>query len=154
MRISPPFIPNLPEYLLVGSCNGFLCTSNAVQFDPVYIGNIFTRNHIELPKASWHQEQESALGFGFSPTTLEYRVIRVVYYHIHHEREWDEHSDVQIYTIGKGSWRSLGYIRWRLDLRPSEALLNGNLHYVTMRYIFSAWPSPLNYCIRLDRREV
>ncbi|TKY48690.1 F-box protein [Spatholobus suberectus] len=42
--------------------------------------------------------------------------------------------EYQILTIGTRAWRSLGSIHWRLDHRPSEAFVNGALHWVTRRY--------------------
>ncbi|KAJ1407471.1 F-box-like domain superfamily [Sesbania bispinosa] len=127
LKIVPPFMSNMPEYQVVGSCNGLVCISDALYFDPIYVCNIFTGDYIELPKTSNHLEQDVALGFGNVPETKEYKIVRVVNY-------WsDEHSNVQILTIGTKAWRSLGPIHWKLDLIPSKAFLNGALHWVTKR---------------------
>lgn len=139
LKIVPPFMSNMTEYQVVGSCNGLLCISDALYFDPVYVCNIFTGDYIELPKTSHQLEQEVALGFGNVPATKEYKIVRVVNYNNNHRtlrlRGWSERSDVQILTIGSTelAWRSLGAIHWKLDLRPSEAFINGALHWVTTR---------------------
>ncbi|KAJ7951274.1 F-box protein [Quillaja saponaria] len=128
----------MPEYHLVGSCNGLLCVADAFYYDPVCIFNPFTSDYIELPKTHHHTQQEVALGFGYHSITMEYKMVRVVYYGTIRRdlilRRWSEHSEVQIFTLGTDAWRSLGSIRWRLDQRPSEAMVNGALHWVTTRH--------------------
>lgn len=136
LKVVPPFISNMPEYQVVGSCNGLICISDALYFNPVYVCNFFTGDYIELPKTSHRAEQEVTLGFGNHPASKEYKMVRVVYScndeRTFRLRAWSKHSDVQIFTIGTDAWRRLGSIHWRLDVRPSVVSLNGALHWVTM----------------------
>lgn len=136
-RINMPFSPVMPEFDVVGSCNGLLCLSNSLYHDALYIYNPFTCNHIELPKALNYPEQEVVLGFGFHPKTKEYKVVRIVYYRNSHgslprpRRMIYPQSEVQILTLGGSMWRRLGKAPYQLDRRSSEALVNGRLHWVS-----------------------
>lgn len=77
LKIVPPFMSNMQEYQVVGSCNGLVCISDALYFDPIYVCNIFSGDYIELPKTNLHHHLEqvhrcnSALGFGYFQTTKE-----------------------------------------------------------------------------------
>ncbi|KAJ7981236.1 F-box protein [Quillaja saponaria] len=134
----------MPEFEVVGSCNGLLCISDTLFFDPIRICNPFTGDYIELPKTNHQPGQEVAVGFGYHPDTMKYKMVRMAYYHKTHAnlqvRGWSEHWDVQILTIGTNAWRSLGECPWKLDPRPSEALLNAALHWVTFRYLYPPGP--------------
>ncbi|KAJ9176825.1 hypothetical protein P3X46_012097 [Hevea brasiliensis] len=136
-RINAPFWPMMPEFDVVGSCNGLLCLADSLYNDAVYVYNPFTRNHVELPKSLKYPDQEVVFGFGFHPKTQEYKVVKIVYYRNGHSsyprarRLVYSQSEVQILTLGGPSWRSLGKISYQLVRRPSEALVNGRLHWVS-----------------------
>ncbi|KAJ9169984.1 hypothetical protein P3X46_018121 [Hevea brasiliensis] len=136
-RINAPFWPIMPEFDVVGSCNGLLCLADSLYNDAVYVYNPFTRKHIELPKSLKYPDQEVVFGFGFHPKTEQYKVVKIVYYRNSHSgyprarRLVYPQSEVQILTLGSPKWRSLGKIPFQLVRRPSEALVNGRLHWVS-----------------------
>ncbi|KAF2292361.1 hypothetical protein GH714_020612 [Hevea brasiliensis] len=136
-RINAPFWPIMPEFDVVGSCNGLLCLADSLYDDAVYVYNPFTRKHIELPKSLKYPDQEVVFGFGFHPKTEQYKVVKIVYYRNSHSgyprarRLVYPQSEVQILTLGSPKWRSLGKIPFQLVRRPSEALVNGRLHWVS-----------------------
>ncbi|KAK8346490.1 hypothetical protein V6Z11_A07G221000 [Gossypium hirsutum] len=135
-RLYVPFQATMPEFDVVGSCNGLLCLSDSLYNDALYIHNPFTMDCIELPKSRQYSDHELVFGFGFHPKTKEYKVVKIVYYrntssYSRARRTVYPQSDVQIYTLGSSSWRSLGKVSYQFVRRPSEALVNGRLHWVS-----------------------
>ncbi|KAL4588926.1 hypothetical protein LXL04_001826 [Taraxacum kok-saghyz] len=138
-KISTPFCRSMPEFNVVGSCNGLLCLSDSLYGDPVYVFNPFTRNHLELPKSKQFQDQEVVFGFGFHPLTNEYKVVRIVYYRTprrltRNTRSYPK-SEVHVLTIGEpktNTWRCLGKVPYQLDRQAKEVVaVNGRLHFVS-----------------------
>ncbi|OVA16495.1 F-box domain [Macleaya cordata] len=131
---------NLPlpndKLSLVGSCNGLICLSVELKtfYDPVYIYNPITREFVHLPRVIMNNKHESvkiAHGFGYHPSTHEYKVVRV-YYCLDQPPYIGQ---VQVYTLGSGiGWRNKGEITH--VLRPTAGshaiLVNGALHWVSM----------------------
>ncbi|KAL5861796.1 hypothetical protein ACOSQ4_003092 [Xanthoceras sorbifolium] len=156
-KFHTPFQDRMPEFDVVGSCNGLLCLSDSLYNDAIYIYNPFTRDYLELPKSLQYPDQEVVFGFGFHPRTKDYKVIKIVYYrktcgstssssNQRARRVIYPRSDVQIYTLGSPAWRSLGKVSYQFVRRPAEALVNGRLHWVTRprRY------SPARRIVSLD----
>ncbi|KAK0589239.1 hypothetical protein LWI29_011420 [Acer saccharum] len=153
-KFHTPFQEKMPEFDVVGSCNGLLCLSDSLYNDSLYIYNPFTRDYLELPKSLQYPDQEVVFGFGFHPKTRQYKVIKIVYYRKNCSSSSNQRnrrliyprSDVQIYTLGSPAWRSLGKVTNQFVRRPSEALVNGRLHWVTRprRY------SPARRIVSLD----
>lgn len=136
-RIQAPFSVMMPEFDVVGSCNGLVCLSDSLYHDALYVYNPFTSKHTELPKPMNYPEQEVVIGFGFHPKAKEYKIIRIVYYRNCHgskprsRRIIYPQSELQILTLGSPVWRKLGKISYQLVRRSSEALVNGRLHWVS-----------------------
>ncbi|GLT94153.1 hypothetical protein SLE2022_119090 [Rubroshorea leprosula] len=139
-KLHAPFQSTMPEFDLVGSCNGLLCLSDSLYNDALYVYNPFTMDYMELPKSKRYPDQEVVFGFGFHPKTKEYKVVKVVYYRNTSNRNYQRarrishvypQSDVQVLTLGSSSWKSLGKVAYQFIRRPSEALVNGRLHWIT-----------------------
>ncbi|XP_026379272.1 F-box protein At3g07870-like [Papaver somniferum] len=86
------FAPN-SNYSVVGSCNGLICFSTShisklfVSNDPVCVCNPITGEVFNLPNFIPNRQPEDqtttvniASGFGFVPSTNEYKVVRICYY--------------------------------------------------------------------------
>jgi|UniRef100_A0A2N9EZZ9 F-box interacting protein len=143
-KFQVPFWSAMPEFDVVGTCNGLLCLSDSLFNDALYLYNPFTRNYQELPKSMQYANQEVVFGFGFHPITKEYKVVKIVYFkntagrgnrrpfRINHQ-----YSEVQIFTVGRSVWRSLGKADYHLVQWPTQVLVNGRLHWVT-------WPTRTN----------
>ncbi|KAM6572095.1 hypothetical protein CsatA_016175 [Cannabis sativa] len=142
-KIRTPFSSSMPEYDVVGSCNGLLCLSDSLYNDAIYIYNPFTRDYRELPKTNRYPDQEVVFGFGFHPITKEYKVIKIIYYykdgnkghqHVSHRFRVPTQSEVQVLTLGSSSsrWRSLGKVSHYLHHCPA-VLVQGRLHWMTCR---------------------
>ncbi|PPD90630.1 hypothetical protein GOBAR_DD12430 [Gossypium barbadense] len=137
-RLYVPFQTSLPEFDVVGTCNGLLCLSDSLYNDALYVYNPFTMDFMELPKSRQYSDQEVVFGFGFHQKTKQYKVVKIVYYrntcsssYSRARRVVYPQSDVQVFTLGTSAWRSLGKVAYQLIRRPSEALVNGRLHWVS-----------------------
>lgn len=107
--------------------------------------NPFTRICQELLKSMQYSNlEEVVLGFGFDPTTKEYKVVKIVSYIINADRIYglslrvvDMISEVQVFSLGYSTWRSMGKLKiYHLDQWSSQVLVNRRLHWVawTRRY--------------------
>ncbi|KAK6918768.1 F-box associated domain, type 3 [Dillenia turbinata] len=134
-QIHVPFGDKMPEFDIIGSCNGLLCLHNSLFKDPIFVYNPFTQTCIELPKSVQYSIQEVVFGFGYHPKACEYKIVKIAYYRTSPNGQLlIRRSDVQVFTLGSDSWRSIGKMPYILDgCRPSEALVNGRLHWVTGR---------------------
>ncbi|OMO76917.1 hypothetical protein COLO4_25431 [Corchorus olitorius] len=141
-RIDAKLKSFINEYQIVGSCNGLICLADALYFNPMIVCNPLTGNVIELPKANEYPRREVALGFGYHPTTKEYKVVRLLYSVNIHHGIWSMKSDFQVLTLGTKTWRRLESLPLSLDQNPSKALLNGALHWVTARNKTTCFPGP------------
>ncbi|KAI9194664.1 hypothetical protein LWI28_008048 [Acer negundo] len=137
----------MSEYQVVGSCNGLLCISNSYYYDPIVICNPIIGDYIKLPKSTQFPMQEVALGFGCLPTSMQYKVVRFVFY-----IKSEVRSHAEILTLGTDhTWRNIGAVPGRLELKPSQALVNGALHWVTL--FFQYTPGPRLRVISFDLAE-
>ena len=101
---------------LVGSVHGFVCFNYFFgNVDGIYILNPTTREYIILPEPQRVRKWPNIVryGFGFDPVKLEYKVVRIYQEEI---RDDDTNgsryykSEAQVYTIGKGYWRSIDHV--------------------------------------------
>ncbi|KAK7340467.1 hypothetical protein VNO77_21170 [Canavalia gladiata] len=154
-------IPNRPKFGIVNSCNGLLCVCTTPFNNPIYVCNPITGEYMMLPKPKeddytkdyimgmgkkreLSKEDFVVSGFGFSPRTNQYKVMRILELQKYNEKI----KHVQILTLGSNAWKTLGEIeRWdvigldvyrRLTLLPIEApykqsscvYLNGAVHWL------------------------
>ncbi|MCL7038915.1 hypothetical protein MKW94_029646 [Papaver nudicaule] len=102
----PPMHHDLAKQYIVGSCNGLICLGRYynIRIDPIYIYNPVTGEHLNLPKLIIPKGcllPRIARGFGYLPSTDEYKVVRIFY----PDREIT--GQVQVYTLGSGcGWRT------------------------------------------------
>ncbi|PRQ19104.1 putative F-box associated interaction domain-containing protein [Rosa chinensis] len=134
----------MPEFDVVGSFDGLLCLADAVNNVALYIYNPFTKDYIQLPRTTQYpnRHRHVVFGFGYSPLTEVYKVVKITYYNGHGEyygyrdcrtyySKFPRLSDVQIFTTGRPIWRSIGSASHYLDASPAETLVNGRLHWAT-----------------------
>ncbi|KAJ4827168.1 hypothetical protein Tsubulata_049119 [Turnera subulata] len=127
--------PSSPEFDIVGSSNGLLCLCDPSGVSAACVCNPFTGEHTQLPKSAF-LEQESVeavvFGFGYHSGTKEYKVVKIISYT--DPNSVVRRSEVQIFTLGSLTWRSLGHVSYHLIKTSTQVLLNGRLHWVS-------WPS-------------
>ncbi|KAF6147893.1 hypothetical protein GIB67_014473 [Kingdonia uniflora] len=94
-----------PGVVVVGSCNGLLCLSDSKTSASLW--NPTTKEYVKLLNAPSLCRQQLHLkmvfGFGFINTTKEYKVLRCVYSKL-------RISEVNVYTVGTGSWKTVDVI--------------------------------------------
>lgn len=144
-KFNPPFLNSMPEFEVVGSCNGLLCLADLLYREMLFVYNPFTGDCRELPRSRQYADQAVVFGFGFHPATREYKVIKIAYYPNpsragagagarRARRVPHMQSEVQVLTLGgrrsSPAWRSLGRAPYQIDKRPSETVVNGRLHWV------------------------
>ncbi|XP_026439772.1 F-box protein At3g07870-like [Papaver somniferum] len=126
---------------LVGSCNGLVCFGIPTKaiipscVDPVYICNLVTRECLELPKFLTEDEDIKVYkilsGFGYVPSSNEYKVVRIIEYYDGNERL---NCKLQVYTLGAGSgWRDKGQFDHPLIIALRNVFVNGALHWLDWR---------------------
>ncbi|KAJ4730160.1 F-box protein [Melia azedarach] len=126
-------VPLFPEFDVVGSCKGLLCLCDASTRNELYVYNPFTGDYLALPKSADFNREDVVFGFGCHPTTKQCKVVKVDYTR---RRRGPRNygygkSEVQIFTLGGSTWRSLGQISYHFLPRPSQVLINGRLHWCT-----------------------
>ncbi|KAL4318084.1 hypothetical protein GQ457_18G007780 [Hibiscus cannabinus] len=113
---------------LVASSNGLLCFCNS---SAIHICNPLTGDSVELPKLA---AESGVVGFGFSPTTKEYKVLDIIYQR--KRLRSDSHlapfqPKVRIFTLGDSQWRSLGMVPYQFIERQSQVAVSGRLHWIS-----------------------
>ncbi|XP_038901410.1 F-box protein At3g07870 [Benincasa hispida] len=131
-RIFTPFAATMPEYDVVGSCNGFLCLSDSLYNEKLFVYNPFTRDYLELPKTKEISNPDVVCGVGFHPETKQLKIVKIVYSRgFRRIQRRFHHSEVQVFTLGSSDWRSIGRINHHLAQGQSPAVVNGRLHWVS-----------------------
>ena len=128
-------LPNRSRLALVGSCNGLLCLYDLDSMKSLYVVNPMTGEYVQTPpKLNKERRHAGTLvdavhGFGFSPVTNQYKVIRVFekvlsHPNVHHE------SLGEIFTLGTNKWRSIGKTPFPANKEFFGVLLNGAIHWI------------------------
>ncbi|XP_026443286.1 F-box protein CPR1-like [Papaver somniferum] len=104
----------------VGSVNGLICLYEWSDTDRFCICNPLTKEYVFLPELMQKPGQYcSWVGFGYHPSTNEYKVVRV-----HELKTEPSFGEVMVYTLGSGSgWRSIG--KFHLKFNHSCYSVNG-----------------------------
>ncbi|XP_041009316.1 F-box protein At3g07870-like [Juglans microcarpa x Juglans regia] len=115
-RFHVPFTAAMPEFNVVGSRKG-----SAKNFPSMQYSNL----------------GEVVFGFGFDPTTKEYKVVKIVSYNINADRIYgrslrvaDMIPEAQVFSLGCSTWRIMGKLKYHLDQWSSQVLVNRRLHWV------------------------
>ncbi|KAL0284019.1 UNVERIFIED_CONTAM: F-box protein [Sesamum radiatum] len=142
-RIDTPFAVSMPEFSILGSCNGLLCLINTLFRESISLYNPFTRAYLELPKNYDLQDQVIVYGFGFHPVTKDYKVIKIAYHTVSFYRRMTrnfrgfkthqkrQESEVRVYSLSRNAWENKGTVPYRLERWSSPGILvSGRLHWV------------------------
>lgn len=122
---------NLPKgpfpYNVVNSCNGLLCLFSPWNDSPISIYNPLLGELVTLPRcpSGCPILSFSDVAFGYSPMTDQYKVVRSFY------GKGRLTCETEIYTLGEGSWRSMGKIPCLVRNTSFNAFLDGSLHWIS-----------------------
>ncbi|XP_059650503.1 F-box protein At3g07870-like [Cornus florida] len=101
--------PKDQRFKIVNSCHSFLCLAEPTCNDPVVVCNPITGEYINVPRDKRVSEKKKDFvdcGFGFSPRTNQYKVIRIFNEWVH-GRKREFFRITEIYTLGTGSWKCI-----------------------------------------------
>ncbi|XP_050374664.1 F-box/kelch-repeat protein At3g23880-like [Argentina anserina] len=121
---------SLSEVILINSCDGLVCLTKGTLWKSrdgsLYVCNPIWGRYISIPSPDKNRTYDNDFtAIGFSAKTKEYKVVQTSTRNDCHETE------VLIYTIGTGAWRSLGKSpKGSVAQLPFNSFLHGALHYV------------------------
>ncbi|KAL8027211.1 hypothetical protein ABFX02_14G080300 [Erythranthe guttata] len=125
------------SFSIVGSCNGLLCLTVAVDFGTtIYLCNPFVRTYKTINPPSEQSNVKFSLGFGYYDVTNDYKIVRIA-------SVMDDDMDstfqykvvmaskIEVYSMMTNSWKSIevDYFPWGWIERKSEALINNSIHW-------------------------
>ncbi|PON57978.1 F-box associated domain [Trema orientale] len=121
-------------YRIVNSCNGLLCMDGPYLNDPVVVCKPIMGEFMCLsnPDNKYSTVRTFGVcGLGFSPKNSQYKVIRTF-------KIWDPISrcdlvEADIYTLGIGSWKSVGSVPFSAFNLEFPTYLNGSLHWLFVK---------------------
>ncbi|GLT37105.1 hypothetical protein SLA2020_114410 [Shorea laevis] len=114
------------EFSHMNSCNGLLCLVGLEKDNSVYVCNPILGEYITLASPSNGRHRGSFGGLGYSAVTDQYKVLQTFYPLNESDHRYVE---VEICTIGTGTWRSIGVGPKDLVTLPFNSFLNGTLHW-------------------------
>ncbi|XP_022760436.1 F-box protein At3g07870-like isoform X2 [Durio zibethinus] len=119
---------NLPtcDISYMNACNGLLCLVGAEKDYSFYVCNPILGEFITIQPPYNDRHRGSFLGLGYSAVTNQYKVLFSYYPVI---ESANRYVMAEIYTIGTGSWRSIGNAPTDTVALPFNAFLNGALHW-------------------------
>ncbi|XP_059645697.1 F-box protein At3g07870-like [Cornus florida] len=163
--------PKDRNFKIVNSCNGFLWLSEPTSNEPVVVCNPITGEYINLPVGKGRPSKKTQYfvdcGFGFSPRTNQYKVIRMF------ERQfaararggarmscctpetgWINYSSgIEICTLGEGSWKSIGDAPFLYCNLTFPTYLEGCVHWLLYQE-FRGHSRTLNIvCFSFDKEQ-
>ncbi|GLT54815.1 hypothetical protein SLA2020_279810 [Shorea laevis] len=117
---------------LVGSSNGLLCLADTVfnsERGLCVLWNPSIQKTISLPKPNigFSGSLNQSVGFGYEPTTDDYKLVRLVY----PDTDTAGTPKVEIYTLRTGIWRSITAPGppYLMNMWSSSVFVNGALHW-------------------------
>ncbi|WOG99409.1 hypothetical protein DCAR_0518757 [Daucus carota subsp. sativus] len=116
---------------LSGTVNGLICVWHYSGTDETYICNPVTREYALLPERKSIRKPLPAVSYGFGVIAArnQYKVVR--FYQGGYPSSQNLYkSDCEVYTLGTGTWRSLGKLPFALGGCQNGVFYNGNLHWL------------------------
>lgn len=116
---------------LCGTISGLTCVWHYSGTDETYICNPVTREYTLLPEHKSIRKPLHAVsyGFGLDAARNQYKVVRF-YQGGYPSNQTLYKFDCEVYTLGTGTWRSLGQVPFGLGGCQNGVFLNGNLHWL------------------------
>ncbi|XP_059663690.1 F-box protein CPR1-like [Cornus florida] len=120
-------------FRIIGSCNGVICLSDDLFTitNELYLWNPSIQKLMALPTVrvtfKSHGLFMQNIGFGFDPSTNDYKVIRIVYLNY-----VEIPPEVDIFTLSTGTWRNISHLglSYIIDGRAPQAFLNEAAHWI------------------------
>ncbi|XP_058187821.1 putative F-box protein At3g24700 [Rhododendron vialii] len=95
---------DIPGLELLGPCNGVVCLTESGYYSTIVLCNPSMREFRVLPQPSYKKGYVANLGFGFDPSTNDYKVVKFGYYNPHILTDENDET-MEIYELSTDSWR-------------------------------------------------
>ncbi|KAM7497934.1 hypothetical protein LguiA_022348 [Lonicera macranthoides] len=144
-RIKCPFKTASGNFFrIIGCCNGLICLSDdyfGYRYNTI-IWNPAIRIYVSLPTPRVCYDSYGpytyALGFGFNPNTVDYKVVRIAYVYVDDESgsgygRYAVPPEVEVYEVSTGVWRNVsvnGVMYKVVEFIWSSAFVSGAVHWV------------------------
>ncbi|KAL7218693.1 hypothetical protein ACSBR2_011876 [Camellia fascicularis] len=128
-----PFTDWTKYYLRVmGSCDRLVCLSSHDQTAILWNPSIKRCLNLPTPRITYksHGSYTFFLGFGFDPSTNDFKVVRLV--HFHKNFGYRLPAEVDVYMLSIGTWRTVNTIAPSYNLMQcvSHAFVNRACHWI------------------------
>ncbi|KAK4358876.1 hypothetical protein RND71_021105 [Anisodus tanguticus] len=133
MKLKSP----IEELLPVGSSKGLFCLVEvSLHHDLFYINNPILEQYVVLPKAkrcSYEETCTMGYGFGYSPSTRHFKVIRIV---TQLRVGFEALAKAEILTLGHDeTWRNLDVSSIQYYFGSCAITLGGTLHWIVGKFV-------------------
>ncbi|XP_065871639.1 F-box protein At3g07870-like isoform X2 [Euphorbia lathyris] len=124
------------RYKIVNSCNGFLCLSEPIYNKPAVVCNPVTGEFINLPQVIKGENVDGSshdhfdCGFGFSPKTNQYKVVKILKQYSPMEKKYG--NLVQVHILGTRSWKNIEFAPYSGYTFLFPTYLNGAVHWICL----------------------
>lgn len=124
--------PNVPTLgvQIVGSCNGFLCLYDRINYGRFYVSNPVLGESLTLPKLPKEIDFPFLSGFGFCPINdvNAYKLVLVS-----SPSEGCNQGEIMVLTVGSGGWRNVGNFVYPFPFGYQSCGIfhNGFLHWIS-----------------------
>ncbi|GJW94933.1 F-box associated domain containing protein [Tanacetum coccineum] len=120
----------------MGSVNGLVCLGKYLYIKcNICICNPVTSEYTILPLSQRTKFTNTMIvyGFGIGLLTKEYKVIQIFQGDISLNATSSRPRllEAEVYTLGKGQWRQLGHVPYRLEVSHGT-FLNGSIHWIVL----------------------
>ncbi|KAH1046520.1 hypothetical protein J1N35_037304 [Gossypium stocksii] len=124
-------LSRLPIHDLVhcSACNGLLCLLGPKKVDPFHVCNPILGEFITIQPPYKERCRSCFWGLGYSTVTNQYKLLQSYYPTVE-----SNYPMAEIYTIGSGTWRSIGNAPTDLVSLPFNAFLNGALNWYNISF--------------------
>ncbi|KAL8150964.1 hypothetical protein V2J09_020772 [Rumex salicifolius] len=129
------------KYQLGNSCNGLICLRELRSREPIAIWNPIMGQYVVLPHPATASDIKVVAGFGFSPRTKVYKVLRI----FHEKNSPAETLAAEVYDFGVSgtTWRRIGDAPCSIPSRIPGCFVNSSLHWILDRTSGVLIPSQL-----------
>ncbi|KAE8660100.1 F-box and associated interaction domains-containing protein [Hibiscus syriacus] len=119
-------ISNVPTWDIsdISACNGLLCLVGPKKGDPFYVCNPILGEFFTIQQPYKDSLRDRCWGLGYSTVTNQYKLLQSYFPTVE-----STGKTARIYTVGTGTWRSIGNALNHPIALPFNAFLNGALHF-------------------------
>lgn len=128
------------NYELGNSCNGLICLMQLWSREAISIWNPIMGQYVNLPQSLSFSDRHVVVGFGFSPRSKVYKVLRIFHEKAAPAANWA--AEIYDFGVSSSTWRRIGDAPCPIPSRVSGFFINSSLHWI-LNYASSPGPNQL-----------